>query len=117
MTANEIRFEVTPMVIWMADAAIREARRAITDNKGPLHSYNLPEVEVASEVLFRVFQTFTAAIKSALLEMPERMDGRNSITDLNYFDEFVLALDKKLRWYRCIEGVMLRQPNWILNKL
>lgn len=117
MTAKEIRIEVTPMVIWMADAAIREARKAITDNNGHLHSYNLPEVEVASEVLFRVFQTFTAAIKHALLEMPERMDGRISFTDLNYFDEFVIALDKKLHWYRCPEEVMLRQPDWILNNL
>lgn len=117
MTANEIRLEVTPMVIWMADAAIREARRAINYNKGPLHSYNLPEVDVATAVLFKMFNTFPAAIKEALLRMPEKMNGYISYVSLNYFDEFVKSLDKELHTYKRPDEVELRQTDWILEKL
>lgn len=115
MTAKEIRLEVTPMVIWMADVAIRKARKAITDNTGPHHSYNLPEVEMASEILFRMINTFTGAIKDALLEMPEIMDGRISYPHLNYFDEFVKSLDKKLHRYKDPKEVVIRQSDWILE--
>ncbi len=120
MTAKEIRTEVAPMAIWMADAAIREARKAITGNTGwsdvKRNPYNLPEVEMAGEILFRMFNTFVAAIKDALLEMPEKMDGTLSFADCNYFDEFVKALDKKLHWYSNPEEVELREPDWVLAR-
>ena len=34
MNAKELREALPPMVIWMADATIREARRSITGNTG-----------------------------------------------------------------------------------
>lgn len=120
MTSTEIREKVSPMAIWMADATIRQARRAITGNTGwrdvKRHPYNLPEVEMAGEVLFRMFDTFSAAIRDALIEMPEKMNGVYSFPDCNYFDEFVTALDKKLHWYSAPEEVELRKPDWILDR-
>jgi len=121
MTSNDIRTQVSPMVIWMADAAIREARKAITGNTGwndvKRNPFNLPEVEMAGEILFRMFDTFTTAIRDALIEMPEKMDGVWSFPDCNYFDEFVKALDKKLHWFSDPEEVELRKPDWILESL
>lgn len=106
MTAQEIRAQVPPMVIWMADAAIREARRAITGkklrtdiNRNP---YNLPEVEMAGEILFRMISTCTASIMTALLEMPDEMNG-------SYFDEFIKALGAK-------GTVTLRKADWVLDR-
>lgn len=120
MTSNEIRSQVSPMVIWMADATIRQARRAITGKTGwndvKRHPYNRPEVEMAGHVLFNMFDTFSAAIMDALLEMPEKMDGALGFPDCNYFDEFVKALDKKLHWYSTPEEVELRKPDWILDR-
>lgn len=55
------------MVIWMADAAIREARMGITGKTGwhdvKRHPYNLPEVEMAGEVLMRIFSECAAYIR------------------------------------------------------
>ncbi len=120
MTSEEFREHVSPMAIWMADATIREARQAITGKTGwndvKRHPYNLPEVEMAGQVLFRMFNTFSAAIKDALIEMPEKMDGALSFPDCNYFDEFVKALDKKLHWYSTPAEVELRNPDWILER-
>lgn len=115
MTSKEIREQVSPMVIWMADAAIRHARRAIKyrtgseDVKCHLYNllYNLPEVEMAGEVLFRMFNACSASIKEALLAMPEQMDGITTYPNLNYFDEFVAALDR----------ASLRESSWILSEL
>lgn len=113
MTSTEIRETVSPMVIWMADAAIREARKAVAGKTGwndvKRNPYNLPEIEMAGEVLFNLFNTFPAAIRRALLEMPEKMDGVLSFPDCNYFDEFVTALGKN-------HYVKLRDPNWVLDR-
>jgi len=120
MTSKEIRENVSPEVIWMADATIREARKAVAGKTGwsdvKRNPYNLPEVEMAGQVLFRLFDTCTAAIKVALLEMPEKMDGALSFPDLNYFDEFVVALGKKLYSYKTKEEVELRKPDWVLDR-
>lgn len=117
MTAQEIRESVPSMVIWMADAAIRQARKAITGKTGwndiNRNPYNMPEVEMAGEILFRMFHTFTGAIKDALLAMPEELDGVYDITGMNYYDEFVKALSEKGKTYGF--EVKLREPNWILE--
>lgn len=109
------------MVIWMADATIREARRSITGKTGwsdvKRSPYNLPEVEMAGEILFRMFYACSASIRIALLTMPEKMDGILSYPDSNYLDEFVLALDKQLHRYSTTEPeeVELRKPDWVLD--
>ena len=100
------------MVIWMADAAIREARVGITGKTGwhdvKRHPYNLPEVEMAGEVLMRIFSECAAYIRQALINMPDEMDGVRRFRNLNYFDEFVAALEKH-------GTVVLREANWILE--
>lgn len=120
MTAVEIRAEVPPMVIWMADATIRNARKSIAGKTGwndiKRNPYNLPEVEMAGQILFRMFETFPAAIMAALLEMPVKMDGLLSFPDCNYFDEFVLALDKRLHRCSTPEDVNIRKPDWVLDR-
>lgn len=112
MTAEEIRKQVSPMIIWVADAAIREARKGITNNTGwkdiKRSSYNLPEVEMAGEILFRMFEACTACIRLALIQMPEKMDGVRSFSNLNYFDEFVKSINAR-------ESVKLRETDWILD--
>lgn len=114
MTTQEIRKTVNPMTIWMADAVICEARKAITGNTGwndiKRSPYNFPEVEMAGQVLGRLFNTYAAAIKNALLNMPEKMNGIYRFSDLNYFDEFVKALEKE------ITSIKLRQSDWILER-
>lgn len=118
MTTSEIRNTVSPMVIWMADATIRQARKAISGktgwNKPERHDYNLPEVEMAGEVLFRMFGTCSAAIKSALIEMPEELDGVHDYYGVNYFDEFVKALEGEEKIFG--KTTALREPDWILNE-
>lgn len=113
MTVQEIRSQVSPMVIWMADAAIREARRAIVGETGwddiKRRPYNLPEVEMAGEVLFRMFATCSASIKIALIKMPEKMDGLMTFYDCKYLDEFVKSLQAS-------EPVNLREANWVLDR-
>ena len=115
MNIDEIRAQFPPVAIWMADATIREARRAITGNTGwqdvKRSPYNLPEVEMAGEVLFRMFNTYSAAIKTALLSMPEKMDGLLSFPDKNYFDVFVNELCKK-----DTSAWRARKADWILEK-
>lgn len=121
MTVQEIRNELPPVAIWMADATIRQARRAICGRTGwpeiKRNPYNLPEVEMASAVLFRLFETFEAAIRYAIMAMPKDMDGVFTLPGTTYFDEFVKALDKHLKSYGTPEEVTLRQPDWILEKL
>lgn len=132
MTAAEIRMNAPPMAIWMADAAIREARRAITGNIPPwgerltLAPYNRPEVEIAGRVLFRMFHACESHIRMALITMPEKMDGGPSRK--NYFDEFVESLDCRLRKFAsknptCLiddpdwpKEAELRKSDWILEK-
>lgn len=115
MNIDEIRAQFPPLAIWMADAAIREARKAVAGKTGwqdvKRSPYNLPEVEMAGEVLFRMFNTYTAAIKGALLSMPEEMDGMISFPDKKYFDEFVKALQKQN-----ISSVRARESDWILER-
>lgn len=112
MTVKEIRKQVSPMVIWMADAAIKEARCAITGHTGwndvKRSPYNLPEVEMAGEVLGRMFNECGALIRQALINMPDEMDGIRGFRDLNYFDEFVATLVKE-------STVNLRKADWILE--
>ena len=121
LTAEEIRQSVSPMVIWMADATIREARKALTDHTGwpkiNRADYNLPEVEMASAILFNLFETFEAAIRYALIEMPDDMDGIGSRCGRKYFDAFVESLTHHLETYPEPEYVQLRQPDWRLNNL
>ena len=112
MTASEIRNEVTSMVIWMADAAIREARKAIVGktmwDDVKRQPYNLPEVEMAGEILFNMVHACSASIRIAILNMPEKMDGMLTYPDCKYFDEFIKALAEQ-------GEVNLREPNWVLN--
>lgn len=122
MTSQEIRTQVSPMIIWMADATIREARRAITGNTGwndvKRSPYNLPEVEMAGEVLFRMFDACSASIRIALLTMPEKMDGFLSYPDSNYLDEFVASLNSHLLRSRSLDepmGTELRKSDWVLG--
>jgi len=114
MTVQEIRKTVSPMVIWMADAVIREARKAITGNTGwndvKRSPYNLPEVEMAGQVLGRMFDTYAAAIKNALLNMHEELNGIYEFRDFNYFEEFVKALENQ------IQNVKLRKSDWVLER-
>ncbi|MFA7636413.1 MAG: hypothetical protein WCX81_01475 [Monoglobales bacterium] len=114
MTVQEIRETVNPMVIWMADAVIREARKAITGNTGwndvKRSPYNLPEVEMAGQILHRMFDTYAAAIKNALLNMHEELNGIYEFRDFNYFDEFVKSLESE------ISIVKLRQADWVLDR-
>lgn len=119
MTAEEIRAQVSPMVIWMADAAIRQARKAITTKSilccydwENVHHTNKPEVETASEVLFHLFSACTADVKKALVSMPAEYDGYNSGPGRNYFNAFVDALASAS--YR---SVRLREPDWVLERL
>lgn len=132
MTATEIRANMPPMVIWMADITIREARKGITKKTGwndvKRADYNLPEVEMAGEVLFRMFNACAADIRFALLGMPEELDGIFTVPGKNYFDEFVENLDRRLRKFaseypECIKGdpawpreAEPRRSNWILEK-
>lgn len=107
MTANEIRKEVSPMTIWMADSAIRGA--CISARKDAIiHPYNREGVEVAAEVLFSMFGTCSASIKSALLVVAKAYDGFRGGNRL-YFDAFVEALESY------DDMVKLRQPDWVLE--
>lgn len=119
MTAEEIRAQVSPMVIWMADAAIRQARVAITTKSvlcrydwENVHHTNKPEVEAASEVLFHMFSTCTADVKKALVSMPAEYDGYSNGPGRNYFNAFVDALASTS--YRCVR---LRESDWLLERL
>lgn len=109
------------MVIWMADATIRQARKALTHKTGwpdvKRADYNLPEVEMASAVLFNMFGTFEAAIRYALIGMPKEFDGFVSVHGRTYFDEFVASLDRHLKTYSTPEKVMLRESDWVLDTL
>lgn len=109
MTANEIRKEVSPMTIWMANAAIMEAcisaRKDEVSNPNP---YNREGVSVAAEVLFSMFGTCSASIKIALLAVAKSYDGFRGGHHL-YLDAFVVALKSH-------DGIVkLRQPNWVLE--
>lgn len=113
MNIDEIRAQFPPVAIWMADATIREARRALTGNTGwndvKRADYNLPEVEMAGAVLSRMFNTYPAAVRFALLAMPQEMDGLHASG--NYFNEFAKALHTKEP-----SGVRIRNADWFLEK-
>ena len=120
MTSEEIRKQVSPMVIWMADAAVRQARKAITNNtlpKSTLHPYNRPAVHAAAEVLFCMFHACTADIKSALMEMPDQLDGVVNVPKMNYLDSFVERLAEQLLAYPEPKALELREADWVLNLL
>lgn len=126
MTAAEIRENVPLMAIWMADAAIREARKAVTGRTGwsdvKRAPYNLHEVEMAGEILFRMFHACSADIRIALLNMPEEMDGAMSFRDKNYFDEFVKNLDCRIRATKSTDPDLPkeaepRKQDWTLARL
>ena len=101
------------MTIWMADAVIREARMGITGNTGwndiKRSAYNLPEVEMAGKILFNMFEACANHIQCALIHMPEKMNGLYSFQNLNYFDEFVKALETQSGY------VKLRETDWVLE--
>ncbi len=121
MTAADIRKEVSPMVIWMADATIREARRAIAGKtnwpKPKCHDLNLPEVEMAGEILFRMFETYSMAIMDALVNMPEDMDGLCDRAGRNYFDEFVKQLQAFYDRMGSGHVIRLREADWTLERV
>lgn len=126
MTVAEIRANVPPMAIWMADAAICEARKALTGKIGwcdvQRAPYNLPEVEMAGEILFRMFNACAADIRFALLGMPEEMDGTVSIPGKKYFDEFVKNLDCRIRAHQSTDPdwpqeAEPRKQDWLLERL
>lgn len=107
MTANEIRKEVSPMTIWMANAAIMEAcRSAHKEEVSNPNPYNKEGVSVAAEVLFSMFGTCSASIKIALLAVAKLYDGFRGGHHL-YFDAFIESL-------KAHDGmVKLRQPDWV----
>ena len=115
MNIDEIRSQFPPIAIWMADAAIREARKAVTGKTGwhdvKRSPYNLQEVEMAGAVLFSMFDTYVAAIKYALISMPEEMDGIGSFRDKKYFDEFVKSLQKQNS-----SSIHARKSDWVLER-
>ena len=74
MTSKRIWDNVSPTVIWMADIRIREALMAITGitkwNDVKRRPHNLLEVEMARDVLFRMFKLITALeLKLNLIEL------------------------------------------------
>ena len=109
MTANEIRKEVSPMTIWMANSAIMEAcRSARKDEVSNPNPYNREGVGVSAEVLFSMFHTCSASIKIALVTVAKSYDGFRGGHHL-YFDAFVEAL-------KAHDGMAkLRQPDWVLE--
>lgn len=52
---------------------------------------------MAGCVLSRMFHSCEAYIRLAIIAMPKEMDGVNSISWGNYFNEFVRILDQELR--------------------
>lgn len=114
MNAEEIRAAVSPMVIWMASATIKNARRAISGKDALCRypketpDYNKPEVEMASAILFNTFGYCEADLRQALINMPEEYDGYSSKG--NYFNAFIDSLGKG-------DGVMLRESDWVLERL
>lgn len=115
MNVSEVRETVAPMVIWMATAAIKEARKAITGGS-PLcrypketPDYNKPEVETASAILFNTFEYCEFEIRQALIGMPKEYTGYSSAAG-NYFNAFVETLGKG-------GGVLLRSPDWVLERM
>lgn len=121
MTVEEIREQLPPVAIWMADATIRRARQALCGCTGwpdlKRADYNLPEVEMASAILCVLFSTFEAALRFALINMPKDMNGIHNVEGRKYFDEFVAALDSYLQTCTTPEKVKLRESDWILKNL
>ena len=112
MTVREIRKQVPSMAIKLAEATIRQARKALAQNTGwndvKRADYNLLEVEMASAVLFEMFEAHEFAIRQALIRMPEALDGLHG---QNYFDAFVEALERYLGKFAEHETVRLREPD------
>ena len=99
------------MALWMADAAIRAALRAISEKtkSNPKRSCGqLYEVETALAVLLAMFEVDAADIRGALIEIPPDMDGIRSFEDRTYFGEFVAALRQR-------SDVMIRRASWITD--
>ena len=110
MTSKEIRNEVSPMVIWMADAAIRGACMAINDNNSRLPApYN--RIDGESEILFAMFNICIADAKEALIKVANGHDGLCEYPNFNYFDSLVEFLNKER-----YGNATLRKPDWILEK-
>lgn len=113
MSAKQIRETIDPMVVWMADATIKKARAAISGKDAfcrypkETPNYNKPEVEMASAILFRTFESCEYEIRQALILMPEEYDG---FMGSGYFDAFVDVLGKG-------SGVYLRSPDWVLERI
>ena len=112
MTSAEIRRKVSPMVIWMADAAIRMACKAVNNNKDTLNAHNIPEVETAGEVLFRMFHACNYDIENALIVVANGHKGYMEYLNFNYFNEFVAVLQKELE-----EPIEFRKRDWIVDNL
>ena len=114
MSLCEIRENVEPMIIWMTDAVIRKARKAISGKDilcpypKEIADYNKPEVEMASAILFRTFDYCEADLRYALIKMPEQYDGFSNHG--NYFDTFIEILGNG-------KGVSLRESDWTLERL
>lgn len=111
MESIKIREAVSPMVIWMADAAIRKACSAINDSNLKLpHPYN--RIDGESEVLFRMFDICAADAKNALMELADGHSGYSEYLNFNYFDSFVEKLNEMIE-----DGARLRAPDWVLDRV
>ena len=113
MTANELRNTLPTMVIWMAKEAVMEGVKSyhksqrenkiqadLADSGKPFnftlsHAY-YDGVRVAAEVLWKLFQSCAADCMDAIRAVAETRDGYSGDPD-NYFDDFVVALEKRLR--------------------
>ncbi len=112
MTVTEIRSSLPTMVIWMAKEAVMEGVKSyhkaqkqydIEDQKkesGLPYNYALGHaykdgVHVAAEILWKLFASCTIDCMEAIETVAEKKDGYCGDPD-RYFDDFVLALEKRL---------------------
>ena len=116
MNLEKIREQTPPMVLWMADATIREACKALNGGLGrddvKCDPYNLPEMNMAGEILFQIFVVCAYDVKMALIAVQKSgMNGFYTYPDRKYFDEFVKELSARLSQQN--KPLELRQADWM----
>ncbi len=112
MDISDLRETLPTMVIWMAKEAVMEGVKAyhkaqrqydlenqkkdsgLPYNYTLAHAYN-DGVDIAAEVLWKLFYSCGADCQAAIKEVAKRRDGYCGIPD-RYFDDFVLALEERL---------------------
>lgn len=110
MTISEIKAVLPPVAIRMASAAIMEGvkayhkakeQREIEANKEQsgekfnymlAHAYN-EGIQIASEVLWKLFASCSAECQQAIAEVAKVKDGFSGNNE-SYFDDFINALEK-----------------------